>query len=667
MWTPTATRLSVAFVLVVSAAVLLSSSDKPAFTAADKAFYADQNLVDFVRPGLVLKIISGEVAADGAMKVRFKLTDPKGLPLDREGITTPGAVSVRVIAAYIPKGKTQHVAYTTRAQTSPITNKTAVQASTDSNGVFQKVAEGEYLYTFGTKAPAGFDKTATHAIGVYATRDLAEFDLAMLSNADEEVYTFVPDGSKVTVTRDVIRTQSCNQCHDPLALHGGSRRSMEICVLCHTPQTVDPDTGNTVDMPVMIHKIHRGEGLPSVKAGKPYVIIGNRQSMHDYSAVVFPADARNCTFCHEQNTGAAQATAYLKPNRAACGACHDDVNFATGAGHVDLPQVSDNQCASCHVPQGELEFDASIHGAHTIPRFSSMLPGVVLDILGVSGAAPGKSPTVTFTIKDKAGKPILPSEMARLNFRLAGPTSDYSAVISDDARKADGAGGIYYWTYLTPLPATAQGSWALSLEGRREIKVLEGTTKELLIRDSGQNKTVFFPVDGSKMQPRRRVVATAKCNSCHAALAFHGDARNSVENCVLCHRPDAVAGAGAAAESIDFRTMIHKIHTGKELHRGYKVGNSDFQLVGYPGDRRNCATCHVNGSEQLPLQPDLLAVADPKGPLNPVGPTAAACTSCHDTVVAASHALANTTRLGESCDACHATGREFGVSKVHAR
>ena len=191
MWTPTATRLSVAFVLVVSAAVLLSSSDKPAFTAADKAFYADQNLVDFVRPGLVLKIISGEVAADGAMKVRFKLTDPKGLPLDREGITTPGAINVRMLAAYIPKGKTQYVSYATRIQTSPINNKSEVQATTDSGGVFQKVAEGEYLYTFGTKAPAGFDKTATHAIGVYATRDLAEFDLAMLSNADEEVYTFV--------------------------------------------------------------------------------------------------------------------------------------------------------------------------------------------------------------------------------------------------------------------------------------------------------------------------------------------------------------------------------------------------------------------------------------------------------------------------------------------
>jgi len=83
---------------------------------------------------------------------------------------------------------------------------------------------------------------------------------------------------------------------------------------------------------------------------------------------VFPADTRNCTFCHDQNNGAAQTKAFLNPSRAACGSCHDDVNFATGENHVDLPQTSDNQCNNCHTPQGELELDASILGAHTIPR-----------------------------------------------------------------------------------------------------------------------------------------------------------------------------------------------------------------------------------------------------------------------------------------------------------
>jgi hypothetical protein len=60
-------------------------------------------------------------------------------------------------------------------------------------------------------------------------------------------------------------------------------------------------------------------------------------------------------------------------------------------------------------------------------------------------------------------------------------------------------------------------------------------------------------------------------------------------------------------------------------------------------------------------------VSDPRGYLNPVGPETAACTACHAEVFAASHALANTTTLGESCAACHGPDREFSVDRVHAR
>lgn len=670
-------RLAVALLAVVGAALLVSSTDKPPFTAADKAFYADPNLVNFVRPGLVVKVLGGSIAADGTMKVGFKLTDPRGLPLDREGITTPGAISVRVTAAYIPKGQSQYVAYTVRPQTSPITGKTEVQASYDSGGVFRKVAEGEYEYTLATKAPANFDKTATHSFGVWAGRDLAEFGLASIANYDDEVYTFVPDGSKVTVVRDVIRTQTCNKCHDPLSLHD-NRRSMELCVLCHTPQSVDPDTGNTVDMPVLIHKIHMGEALPSVAAGKPYRIIGFQQSVHDYSEVVFPADARNCTACHEQNTGAAQAQAYLKPNRAACGACHDNVNFATGENHANLPQVSDNQCGNCHVPQGELEFDVSVRGAHTIPTFSRDLPGTTFEILAVDDGVAGKRPTVTFTVKDKAGNPIPPSEMTRLALVLAGPTTDYPSYISEDALKAQGtADGRYFWTFQNPIPANAKGTYAVGIEGYKNITLLRGTTREQVVRDAGVNKVFYFSVDGSRVAPRRQAVTTAKCNNCHSFLSLHGGNRNQVEQCVLCHNPNTDDSGvrpkdKLPAESIDLRYMVHKIHTGEELGGEYIIygrGGSvnDFGGVRYPGDRRNCTACHVNGSEQLPLRDGLLEVKHPRGLLPQMGPATAACLGCHTSVAVASHALANTTRLGESCAACHSSGNEFGVSKVHAR
>jgi len=667
-----------ALMLLVGASIYLVSADGPVFTEQDKAFYADPNVVAFVRPGLVLKILSVDIASDGTVKVRFKMTDPRGLPLDREGIYTPGTVSTSFILAHIPKGQTQYVAYTTRSQTSPITGKSAVQAGTDSGGTYEKVADGEYVYTFRTKLPANYDPSETHTIGLYGNRDLTEFDLGI--NLADTTYSFVPNGSSVTVTRDVVKTVTCNKCHQDLSAHGTTgRKSMEVCVLCHTPQTVDPDTGESLDMVVLTHKIHMGRNLPSVKAGKPYIIIGHQQSVNDFSTVVFPADVRRCTFCHEQNTGAAQATAYLKPNRTACGACHDNVNFATGENHAGLPQISDNQCGFCHQPQGELEFDLSIKGAHTIPEFSESLAGIVFDLVSVSGAAPGSRPTVRYRIQTKVGTPVAPSEMNRLALVLAGPNTDYAAYWSEDPRSASTANpdGTWSYTFRTAIPADAKGSYTIGIEGYRNYTLLPGTLKQVTVRDAGLNKQIYFSVDGSPVMARRTSVSLDNCNKCHAFLSLHGGNRNTIGQCVLCHNPVENDRARRPAsdmppQSVDMRMMTHKIHTGEELAYDYSIygfGGTKytFNEVRYPGDRRNCTACHVNNSQQLPAPAGSLPVQDPRGLINPVGPESAACLSCHTTVYAASHALANTTQLGESCAACHGPNAEFSVNRVHAR
>ena len=85
-------RLAVVALLLVGSVALMSTTTPP-YGPNDKAYYADEALVNFVRPGLIFTIISHELATDGTLKVRFKMTDPKGLPLDREGINTPGTVS----------------------------------------------------------------------------------------------------------------------------------------------------------------------------------------------------------------------------------------------------------------------------------------------------------------------------------------------------------------------------------------------------------------------------------------------------------------------------------------------------------------------------------------------------------------------------------------------
>jgi len=149
---------------------------------------------------------------------------------------------------------------------------------------------------------------------------------------------------------------------------------------------------------------------------------------------------------------------------------------------------------------------------------------------------------------------------------------------------------------------------------------------------------------------------------------------------VLCHNPNEndkafrPAGQGAP-QTVNFAQMIHKIHTGENLAAdggslivyGFGGSKNDFSDVRFPGDRRDCSTCHVNGSEQLPLQAGLLNIDDQRGPINPIGPIASACTGCHVSTPATSHVLAQTTQLGESCEVCHGSTAEFSVNKVHAR
>jgi hypothetical protein len=150
-------------VLAAGAAVIL---------AAGVVKTVDERTVNFVRPGLKFTVTRAEIATDGTLRVLCRITDPNNVPLDREGITTPGVVSTSFVVAYIPQNGTQYIAYTTRTQTSPITGRSAIQAGADTGGRYEKIAEGEYAYTFGAKLPSGFDRTATHSVLIYGSRNL---------------------------------------------------------------------------------------------------------------------------------------------------------------------------------------------------------------------------------------------------------------------------------------------------------------------------------------------------------------------------------------------------------------------------------------------------------------------------------------------------------------
>ena len=259
------------FLLIIAGVGIIGAKDGRKYLRSEKAFYLTEAELIWIRPGLNLDIQSVEVSPP-SVAVTFRISDDKEQGLDRLGIMTPGEVSTSFILARIKPGDTQYTSYATRTATSSITGNSAVQAGTDSGGSYESLGDGVYKYTLGTPLPGDFEADATHTVGIYARRDLSEFEFDRNAFVANALHDFVPSGGEVTQVRDVVSTGACNQCHDPLGLHGGIRRETGLCILCHQPQSSDPDTGNTVDFKVMIHKIHRGAGLPSVEAGTPYQI-----------------------------------------------------------------------------------------------------------------------------------------------------------------------------------------------------------------------------------------------------------------------------------------------------------------------------------------------------------------------------------------------------------
>ncbi len=620
------------------------------------------------------EIKSVTLTVDNKPEMIFDLVDDNGNPID------PTKASIRFTIAKIvvdpqDSKRSHYENYIFRSVSNASQTVTVNQATYDSGGTLTNLGNGQVKYKFG-KVINITDTTLTHVIGGQIS-----YTVNGKTSYSNPIYRFVPDGSPVTVTRQVATTDACNQCHDPISAHGGGRREYDLCVLCHNPGNIDPDSGNSVDMSIMIHKIHMGEALPSVESGTPYHIIGFNNEVHDYSEVVFPQDVRNCDTCHQ---GANAAYHQQVPSRAACGACHDDVNFQTGVGHLAGPQTNDNSCglSFCHGNTMTTEFDNSVPGAHVIPVKSAQLKGHNAEILDVAGVAAGATVTVKFKLYENDNTPVAPSQADRVRLNMAGPTSDYTRQFTLDMKAAatDNGDGTYNYVATTPIPADAQGTWAFGIESRRIFTIIGEDAANLNVTVGADNPVVYKAVTGT-LEPRREVVDLDKCNVCHDRLSLHGTQRFTIEYCVMCHNPVASdeevrPATDMPPETIDFKVMIHKIHTGEELAKGYDLyGNRSsfhpYSHVLYPGDRRNCETCHLEGTYNLPAPAGAsnTIIMEATQVISNTPPSTAACTACHDSDAAIAHAQSNTAAPNgaEACVVCHGEFRSEAVDVVHSR
>ena len=173
---------------------LAGASKRHPYSPHEKAFFLDDATVEFVRPGLNITVNSATIAADGTISAVYTVTDPNGLPLDAAGVTTPGTINLSFVAAVIPSDQEQYTTYTTRAALQDTMLGTIQQPGADSGGTSMALAAGQYQYTFKTKAPAGYDSSATHTIGIYGSRNLTVYNLG--TNYASATFNFVPNGAK---------------------------------------------------------------------------------------------------------------------------------------------------------------------------------------------------------------------------------------------------------------------------------------------------------------------------------------------------------------------------------------------------------------------------------------------------------------------------------------
>ncbi len=659
-------------------------------------------------PGVKLTILDTQINAAGVATTTFRLTDENGLALDRDGIYTEAPISVRFVLAWIDEDASgeplQYTAYTTKSQSNPITGQTVDQAAADEGGAFEELdfTTGTYRYTFNTQIIPQ-DRTKTHTVGAWAIRTLDD-----ITYSARALYDFLPAGGIPTTKREIVQTEHCNACHDPMEAHDDARRDVQLCILCHSPQSADPDTNNTVDFPVLMHKIHRGKTLPSVVAGIPYQIIGDQGSVHDYSTVGFPQPLEHCEGCHSGARGDRWKT---KPSMIACGSCHDLVSFVDPPPpgktlHAGGPFPDNSKCQVCHPPAGGL---AGIATKHAIPYLDPANPQLAMTIVRVENTGAGQTPEVVFNVTQN-GLPlnVLTTPLTRLNVTIAGPTNDYAIYWQHTIQGSGATGSLsadgpnFRYKFPAAMPMTANGTYAFGLEGYVQPGGSTGP------RFAAPNPIIFAAVTDPMPEPRRTIVSQEQCNHCHLQLSAHGGQRIEVQYCAFCHQPNNVnddrverfENKTVVAQSVDLAVMVHRIHMGNALTEPYVLGGNPtptranpagtpiaFDEVRYPGDRNACWTCHAGPTYQLPLKSNLLpkktqtltCTEDPTADADDycdtrivqsekiIPPETAVCTGCHDAPYVVAHAETMTSPSGiEACATCHGPGAEFDVQKVHA-
>ncbi len=550
--------------------------------------------------------------------VTFKLLTADGSPIKGLGIKSP-ATSTN------PNPTTLNYMRFTIAKLVPGTNGSSDQwqnylVTDTSRPTTENVAagmvdngDGSYTYTFTKNITdptqtnnVTYQPSMTHRLAIQISGTIPGTTIT-LANPANIIYDFVPDGSKVTTTKEVTLIAKCNECHGKLAFHGGGRVEAKYCAVCHTDQrkigrtnsasangiftgtTYVADGEVQGDFGIMVHKIHMGNRL--TKTGYDYA--GVKYNDIGYSMIGTPngeAQQKNCLKCHTKTEAAPQGDNWkAKPSRASCGSCHDNINFATGAnlktgGAVHIIQTSDANCATCHSEAKITEHHSTQFYSPFSPAQKTGLADFSFDIKDVSVNSTNQ-PVVTFRVMKGRGN----SFTTPVNFSsFTGYTNSISFIVAysmaqdgiaapNDFNNLGKAAGQPASVSLANLLAAgsagntngsltgpdASGYYTAVLNGgasnaarfpagaTMRTVLMQGNVTQSAGTEGISASSVRYVKGASKTvtgdTPRRTIVDNEKCFKCHDMLVFHGGSRTySTQLCVVCHNPNlSSSGRGA--------------------------------------------------------------------------------------------------------------------------
>jgi OmcA/MtrC family decaheme c-type cytochrome len=587
----------------------------------------------------------------------------------------------------------------------------ALQATTESGtaGTLVELGDGEYRYTYATD-PANvttpvaiaYEPELVHRVGL-ELRGPGGSLIRTIAPANP-VLDFIPaTGQVVPLAKNIIATESCNACHANLSFHGGPRLTVEYCVTCHNPDTIDQDTGESLDMGFMAHAIHLGE-----LRAEPYIVYGFGDSRHDYGDVTYPQDILWCENCHVASDNTPDGNDFnVTVTPTTCGGCHvtglvlGTPDPVTGKPPYSYQHsitalggpIADGQCLACH-------FDGStIVGPNTLAIHAVQPSGYsswgrlrtelgrgnyIYEILDATNFGPGENPVVTFRVSEPDGTPWTLDGLAGGNLRIAaifldgteivnaGPgglvmtnnaqplSVPYATIIANSVANADGS---YTLTFPTPLPAFTTANVAFYMDGRQE------TPAGRAVPDAA----LYFAG-----QARPRIVTQEQCEACHVQVFFHGSARaGDPDGCAVCHNPNfgRTPGDGFFG-GLTMSMMTHEIHIGTRPRS---------QGITYPQPVSNCLSCHTADSfyaaraDAWPVtvtRNDVATWADDIAH----SATGAACLGCHTAADSVAHMETNgaiffgvkgnmpiPSSQHETCLLCHGPGRIADTAASHGQ